>query len=104
KSRCYLIGAMEFEKENSFNWRNFIKEKLSDRGILFLDPYQEMIANSEPETNEWRQKLKESRRENKLDYVSTEMRRVRQRDLFIVDNSDFIIFVFNRDGQTCGSW
>ena len=99
KSRCYLIGAMEFA--NGQPWRNYTKDALKDTGITFFDPYHKPFLNSEDEDDEARKQYKEWIKNSEFDKVSEFAKRLRADDLRLCDISDFFIVQIN---PTIASW
>lgn len=103
KTRCYLIGAMEFDDSGS-QWRDSFRKGVEEMGVFCYDPYHKPFINDVAEDDNARKELKKWMENGEYDRVRDHMRIVRAHDLAMVDKSDFIVFNFNRDVMTIGSW
>lgn len=101
RTRCYLIGSMEFS--NGQPWRDRAKEELKDTGIIFFDPYHKPFLNSEEEDNDARAQFKSWMDAGEFDKVSEKLKRIRADDLRLCDISDFFIVQVNPKIPSWGS-
>jgi hypothetical protein len=99
KSKCYLIGHMEFI--NGRGWREYVKERFSKMGITCIDPYNKPFINARIEDESARTRLKDWMAAGEYDKVTEQMRLIRAEDLRICDLVDF---VFAHIHPTIASW
>ena len=102
--RIYLIGPMESEKDCGASWRNEIKEKLASINIKWFDPVNKVFVKDIQESGDYQLQLKKWREEGNYDELARHMKEIRAYDLSMVDRADAIIFYFDYDKFTCGSW
>ena len=100
-TRCTVIGHMQYA--NGREIRERIGQQLDMKGVKLFDHYQQpfiMDVNENEEThNELRIALKNG------DYDKVEAyKEIRSYDLSLIDRSDFVIFVYDPEVVTCGSW
>jgi len=100
-TRCTVIGHMQYA--NGREIRERIGQQLDMMGVKLFDHYQQpfiMDVNENEEThNELRTALKNG------DYDKVEAyKEIRSYDLSLIDRSDFVIFVYDPEVVTCGSW
>lgn len=88
-ARCYLIGHME--NANGRDWRQYVIDELSPRGIIFFNPYCKPFVSDVPEDETAREELNRWRATEQWDLLEARMRKVRSLDLRLVDISDFLI-------------
>lgn len=91
------------ENTNGEIWRNRIKEELSSRGILFLDPYNKPFLNDFPEDNDSRKEMVRWRENGQYDLLREKMRMVRSHDLRCIDLADWCIAVIHPKIASWGS-
>ena len=104
KTRCYLIGPIESALDCGVGWRQYCKSHLEWLDIIVFDPTDKPFVKDLSETNEMQISVKTLRENKQYEELSTIMREIRSYDLGLVDKSDFIIFNFNPNNLTCGSW
>ena len=104
KTRFYLVGAIEAEKDGGKDWRLKVERELSDLGIIFFNPLKKPFVDGIHENNEYRQNLLELRKNRDFAKIREIMVKIRREDLSMVDRSDAIIFNYDPDLLTCGSW
>jgi hypothetical protein len=102
--RVYLVGGMESLADCGASWRNEIKEKLKDVNIRWFDPVNKVFVKDVQEAGQHQKDLKTLRAEGKFDELAERMKEIRSYDLSMVDRSDAIIFYFDINTFTCGSW
>lgn len=89
KTRCYLVGHMQYA--DGENWRNYVEEKLTNMEITVYNPYKKPFVKNVEEGANVRNLLESQMIEEKYDEVQDKMRQIRIYDLNLVDRSDFII-------------
>lgn len=102
KTKCYLIGNMEFGDGHS--WRDAIKDRLKKTGVVFFDPYDHPFLSLTTETDDARKMYKQWRADGDFDRVAKVYREIRAKDLALVDRADFIIAYLDLNVTTCGMW
>ncbi len=102
KTTCTVIGAMQYGNDGR-SIRSYISSELKECGITVFDHYHKPFVNSVDEDESVHAQLKIWLANGEYDKV-VEKRNVRTFDLKLIDISDFIIFVFDPDVLTCGSW
>lgn len=105
KTRCYLIGSMEFG--DGSKWREDVTKELSKIGIVCFDPYKKpfidkSLHEGNDQINVLRNKIKGWNKEN-LNDIHKSMKAIRSSDLNLVDRSDFIIYYLNPMVPSYGS-
>lgn len=107
RTKCYLIGPIEKSPDSGVGWRRYIASKLESIGIIVYDPCNKPFEADNSlldETPFFQDKVKALRSDGRYDELSKIIREVRIYDLRLVDLADFIIFNYDPDVQTCGSW
>lgn len=102
KTKTYLVGAMEFK--NGEDWRNKVTCELNKMGIVCMNPYHKPFMHGFDESDEYRQKLLNLRETGQYDELAKHCKSFRIYDLNLVDRSDFIIFYYDSDIPTIGSF
>lgn len=102
-SMTYMLGPMEFAKDNGANWRIKATEFLKKLDIGCLNPVNKPCehAPEDEQSKIERKKLKESYR---FDEFSTIMKEIVSIDLRLCDKCDFGLMYFNRNIFTCGTF
>lgn len=101
KTRCYLIGHMQYA--DGRGWRNIVKGQLKDTNIIFFDPYIKPFIHNIPEDEEARNQLKKWMETGQFDLVQQHMWSVRGYDLRLCDICDFFIAYINPKIASWGS-
>lgn len=101
KTTCTVIGPMQYADGRSI--REYLTEKLKKYGITVYDHYHKPFVNAVEEDESVRANFKEWLENEEYDKLA-ERRSIRTFDLKLIDISDFIIFTFDPDVLTCGSW
>ena len=93
KSTAYLAGAIDRCPSGGVGWRNEIKPRLRELGIIPIDPCDKpIVGNSEtPEFVAENRRWKEAGEYDKI----IARRGVRNEDLYLIDNSSFLIVYLN---------
>ena len=91
------------ENINGESWRNSVKEQLSDRGIIFFDPYHKPFIYDVPEDENSRKEMSHWRETEQYDILAQRMRSVRGYDLRLCDICDFFIVNINPKIASWGS-
>jgi hypothetical protein len=101
KTRCYLIGHMQYA--DGRGWRNIVKEQLKDSGIVFFDPYIKPFIHDVPEDEAARLDLARWMETEQYDLVQQRMWHVRGYDLRLCDICDFFIAYIDPKVPSWGS-
>lgn len=88
-ARCYLIGHMEYAPGR--DWRKYVIDELSPRGIVFFNPYDKPFMSDVPEDEQSRAEMARWREMGQWELLEARMKKVRAQDLRLVDISDFLI-------------
>ena len=98
-SRCYLVGPMDFCREDGKVWREDISEFLSKLGVIVLNPYKKPLHECHGDTmlEDDLHAAERAKAFERRDYdaVTANMKPVRAVDLRMVDHSDFLIVYLN---------
>lgn len=89
RTKCYLIGSMQYE--NGEAWRNEAETRLKNLGVIPLNPYKSPFLHAPKECDETHDIWRRAMAAGDFDFVSQQMKEIRQADLSMVDRSDFII-------------
>lgn len=102
---CYLIGAIDFAKDQGTSWRCELIQSCKDHGltIKFLDPTHKIVGLKE-EVGEERNKIIRCKTTGQWDELTSIMRVIVRQDHRCVDLSDFVIFYLDTSVHTCGSY
>lgn len=104
RTKCTVIGAMQYNGQNGKIVREEISQKLSELGIIVYNHYNQPFLDIDAEESLVKQnKINEWMDSGQYDKV-TELRNIRSFDLKLIDISDFILFIYNPEVQTTGSW
>jgi hypothetical protein len=101
KTRCYLIGAMQYA--DGREWRERITYDLKNMGVIALDPYKKPFITDVDEGEKIRERLSDLMEESNYEEVARIVKRFRSYDLSMVDKSDFVIFNIQPNVPTFGS-
>ncbi|MFW9873089.1 MAG: hypothetical protein ACFFG0_08320 [Candidatus Thorarchaeota archaeon] len=102
-SRCYLGGAMEFVSDFGMEWREYLKTKLLEFNIIWLDPTNKPIDIG-IEDLEGRDLRKFQKENGRFDAITHDMKIIRCVDLRMVDIADFLIVDLDVSVHTCGTY
>lgn len=101
KTRCYLIGHMQYE--NGRGWREIVKKRLVTRNITFFDPYFKPFVHDIPEDEDSRSQMIHWMETEQYDLVTSRMWSIRGYDLRLCDVCDFFIAHINPSVASWGS-
>jgi nucleoside 2-deoxyribosyltransferase len=101
-TRVYLAGNIEYTA-NSIDWRNHVKEDLTKIGVKVLSPLDVTFVGQPLEDVVARNKLYDARKEGRWEEVHSYMKKVVQKDLRLIDCSDFVIFNLEVTKPTFGT-
>lgn len=101
RTKCYLIGSMQYE--NGEAWRERAESVLKEMGVIPLNPYRQPFIDGPPENEDSHTKWQSLLEEGKYDEVSEVMSKIRNRDLSMVDKSDFLICYLKTSVFTAGT-
>jgi len=104
KIKIYLIGAIESKEDQGAAWRNEIKEKLKEVNISWFDPLHKTFVKDVDESGVAQISFKELRSNGQFDELAAKMKEIRSYDLSMVDRSDAVIFYYDVNSPTAGSW
>lgn len=103
-TKCYTIGPLEFGSfDKAISWRQSLKDELCPLGIDILSPLDKVFKNFPKEGRGFNQHLREELKKGNFDYVHTEMKQIRTRDLALCDLSTFLIAYLDINIPTFGS-
>jgi len=104
-TRAYTVGNLEFDSFTSAaQWRQKLIEALTPIGIQILSPLDNMFKTFHPETAGWNRELRSMLKDpNRWNEVHEAAKLVRNRDLAMVDASQFLVAVLNPDKPTFGT-
>ena len=91
RTRVYLAGAMEFA--DGRGWRERVKKDLSDRNIIFMDPYEKPFIDATPEDEDSRCEMLHWRETGQFNLLSQKMKKIRADDLRCIDLADWVLVV-----------
>lgn len=102
-TRAYLAGAMDRVADGGETWRRNIRAALKGLGIVWLDPTQKPcdIGVEDAESRKLRHQHKMA---GDFQYVTDEMKPIRQTDLRLVDVADLLIVNIDLDIHACGTY
>lgn len=97
----YLAGNIHHTVNEDFGvgWRKDITPKLTELGIIVINPCITGVGDAATDQHYFRQLMKE----RKYEQVKKEFYRVIRKDLKAVDKADFLIFYHNPTLSTIGS-
>jgi len=101
-TKVYLAGNMEYT-DDSKDWRRYVTKELEKLDIKVLSPLDTMFMFQNNEGEEDRKRLKLAREMGDYDYVSNYMKGVVQKDLRLIDLSDYIIVNLEIQKPTFGT-
>ena len=101
-TRVYLGGNIE-NCNDAAAWRDRCTAVLGAVGVVCLNPLVDTFVGALKEDPELNAKLRKLRNQGKLGQVAAIMKRVVQKDLRMVDISDFLIFNLDADRPTWGT-
>lgn len=101
KTKCYLIGGMQYV--DGRGWREVVKSKLQNSEITFFDPYYKPFLHDIPEDENSRAEMLRWMETEQYDLVQQRMWEVRGYDLRLCDISDFFIAHINPSVASWGS-
>lgn len=101
-TRTYLAGNLEFSSD-TINWRKTVKDKLSEIGIISLNPMDSNFIDDFAESDENRNLMIKKRQLGEWEFVQKYMDSVIKKDLRMIDIVDFVIFNFEFDKPTYGT-
>lgn len=104
-SVTYLIGGIEYVKDDGVSWRQQIIDSCWDHGlkIKFIDPCNKPIKLA-GEIGPEKKRLQRLKEEGKFDEVVKYIHEIRRVDLRFTDYSDFVIAYIDPSVPTCGTW
>lgn len=102
RTRVYLAGNLENSSDTT-NWRQLVAEQLSQIGVVSFNPMEQNFITDTAENDEFRKNLITRREVGDWDYVHNFMKGCIQKDLRLIDISDFVIFKFEFDKPTYGT-
>jgi len=102
-TRAYLGGAMDRVADGGETWRRNIRSALNGLGIVWLDPTRKPIdiGVEDAASRKLRHKYK---MEGNFQYVTDEMKPIRQVDLRMVDISDWDIVNIDLEVHAAGTY
>lgn len=102
RTRVYLAGNLENSSDTT-NWREHIEEELSKIGIICFNPMKKNFVTDTAEDDGFRNSLIKRRDAGDWKTVHDFMKGCIQKDLRLIDISDYVIFKFEFDKPTYGT-
>lgn len=102
RTRVYLAGNLENSSDTT-NWREYVEEELSKIGIICFNPMHKNFVTDTAEDDEFRNAMIKRREAGDWDTVHDFMKGCIQKDLRLIDISDYVIFKFEFDKPTYGT-
>lgn len=84
-------------------WRETVIDELTERGIIFFDPYCKPFINETAEDETSRQEMLHWRETGQYDILSQKMKKIRADDLRCVDLSDWLLAVIRPQVASWGT-
>lgn len=105
QSVCYMIGSIENAKDDGVSWRIKLKQQCFAQkiDIRWIDPCNKP-ANGIKEIGKEKDIISNLRKNGEYDQLTKVMKNIRRQDLRFCDLSDFVVFYYDPDIGTCGSW
>lgn len=98
-SRTYLVGPMDFCREDGKVWRDELTEFLEEIGIIVLNPYKKPLhithGRAMLEDDLHAQERDRLYKNEDYDGITKNMKPIRAVDLRMVDHADFLIAYLN---------
>ena len=101
KTRCVCIGHMQYADGQDV--RENISKRLEEMGIIMWNHYKKPFITNFDESSEMQVKFKQWLEIGECDRI-IDYSPIRIYDLALIDKSDFVIFIYDPDIVTCGSW
>jgi nucleoside 2-deoxyribosyltransferase len=101
-SMVYVAGNIEYT-ENAVDWREYVKNDLNKIGVKVLSPLNFTFIDHIKEGPDTKKYLADWRHIGEYDDISRHMKRVVQKDLRLIDKSDFVIFNLEITKPTFGT-
>ena len=101
ETRCTVIGHMQYA--NGRDIREHINQQITSMNIKLFDHYKQPFLMDVNEDEETHDELRLALKNGEYDKVEA-YKEIRSYDLSLIDRSDFVIFVYDPDVVTCGSW
>ncbi len=102
-TRCYLCGAMDRVKDGGVGWRAEMRERFTDRGIVWLDPCRKPTTMA-IENDETRRQFTLAKERGDFEYVARVGKIIRCIDLRMTDIADFLVVNLDTDVHACGTY
>ena len=101
----YTIGNLEYGSFGfAAKWRQEVRESLEPIGVRVLSPLDNVFKTFAPESAGWNKSLKEDlKNPKKWNFVHEEAKKIRNRDLAMVDISTFLIACLDPTLPTFGT-
>ncbi len=99
-----MIGQLEYGCfNNARQWREDFSEKVQDMGIITFSPLDHVFLNYEVEDKNFQDQIKAALQNGDYDFAHEQMKKIRSRDLYLCDISDFLVGVLNPKLPTFGT-
>ena len=100
-TRCTVIGHMQYADGRGI--RDGVAVELARMKIKIFDHYKQPYMMDVNEDEETHRALRDAITSGNYELVE-KYKEIRSYDLSLIDRSDFIIFVYDPEVVTCGSW
>lgn len=94
-SSVYLCGPIDGAKDHGKGWRNSITPILEDMGLIVINTFKE--------NGDWSSTVVECRRNNDVEGLAA-LSHIRDKDLKLVDDADFLVCRIDMNEHPVGSW
>lgn len=100
----YLCGSLHSEKDDGMGWRASITPDLLHYGIIVDDPCKKTAVTGVGEVGDDKAMFKQLIKERKFLELKEKFWPIVRKDLRSVDKADFLIFNYNPESPTVGTW
>ena len=104
KLRCYLIGSIQDMRDGGVAWRDKLAKDLEEMGFDVQDPTKmECNTTLAPSIEEQKKKLENLKRAGEWERWDATMEKIQQTDIVCVNNSKFVIVLYDPDKKLGGT-
>lgn len=104
KLKTYLVGSIQDARDGGVNWRDKVTKSLFDLGFEVQDPTKfECNHSLAPTIDEQKKKLENLKRSGSWEIWDKVMSEIRQADLVCVNNSKFLVVLYDPNKKLGGT-